>query len=59
MNADGSILNAIEIVIRELVSGEKSKGDILYSWDKARGSDKLENYIHKDEIIKFLNRGEV
>lgn len=54
----GDIFNAIQVVIQELIAGDKSHSEILYSWDKYRGSDKFENYISKSEIVKFINKQE-
>ena len=52
----GNIFNAIQVVIQELIAGDKSHSEILCSWDKYRGSDKFENYISKSEIVEFINK---
>lgn len=54
--ASGNIFIAIQVVIQELIAGDKSHSEILYSWDKHRGSDKFENYINKSEIVKLINK---
>lgn len=46
---NGNIIAAAQKLVMDLVDGKKSNRDMIYDWDKNRGSDKFENYAYKSK----------
>lgn len=45
---NGNIIDAAQKLVMDLVEGKKSNQEMIYDWDKNRGSDKFENYVYKN-----------
>lgn len=54
----GNIIDAAQKLVMDLVDGKKSNREMIYGWDKNRGSDKFENYVYKSKADLYREKQE-